>query len=621
MNNLVQNNKKGQMAIFVIIAIVVVAGILAYVIVRSNFGAGSVPRELSSVYEYYDSCIKEKARQALDVAGSQGGYVIPPNYVPGSEYAPSSNQLNFLGFPVPYWFYVSANGIMREQVPTRQEIEEQVADYVKEGIGNCNYDLLYQQGFSIEFGNPTVRVSIADDKTTVSVDANVIASKEDVSGSKKVHSVELTSSFGKLYKDALNIYQRQKNQAFLENYSVDILRLYAPVDGVDTSCSAKIWKTQDVVNELQSGLEANIAAIRFKGSEEGADKYFIVDDNLDANVNLIYSRNWPTKIEIYGDGVDQNLIVAEPIGNEAGLGLMGFCYIPYHFVYDLTYPVLVQVYKDNEIFQFPVIVVIDKNVPREAELSNLTNIEGDYDLCKYKDYDIQVGVYDTGLNKIDANISYECLNQKCSLGETREGTFIGGVPGCVNGYIVANAQGYAEKKQLFSSNSETATDLILDREYGEKVTLEIKGKLFEGSALISFENNDSGNVVSVMLPDVNNIRLSEGNYVIKAYVYGNSSITIPESSKTECREVPKGGALALFGATEERCFDITLPSTKIENGLIGGGSTSTYILPSDLQSGKIRIVAESLPTPSSLEQLQYNFESFNDLKLDIKFGQ
>jgi hypothetical protein len=96
-------------------------------------------------------------------------------------------------------------------------------------------------------------------------------------------------------------------------------------------------------------------------------------------------------------------------------------------------------------------------------------------------------------------------------------------------------------------------------------------------------------------------------------------VNIPESTKTECKEVPKGGVLSLFGATEERCFDITLPGTKIDNALVGGGKTETYILPSDLEKGKVQISADTLPTPTSLEQLQYNFESFDNLNLDISF--
>ena len=132
-NEKIKNNVRGQMTIFVVIALVIVAGILVFLLVKGNI-SGGISKNLEPVYNYYDSCINEKTREAIDAAGSQGGYVNPPNYVPGSEYAPSSSQLNFLGFPVPYWFYVSENGVVKEQVPKKADIEKQIADYVKNNI-------------------------------------------------------------------------------------------------------------------------------------------------------------------------------------------------------------------------------------------------------------------------------------------------------------------------------------------------------------------------------------------------------------------------------------------------------------------------------------------------------
>ena len=66
-------------------------------------------------------------------------------------------------------------------------------------------------------------------------------------------------------------------------------------------------------------------------------------------------------------------MIAKPIGTQPGLSAMKFCYAPYKFVYDMYFPVLIQVYsKDdaNEVFQFPVSVVINKNMPREAANSS-----------------------------------------------------------------------------------------------------------------------------------------------------------------------------------------------------------------------------------------------------------
>ena len=603
-------NKKAQVAIFVIIALVIVSVIIIYFALKGGVSIARVDPEFVPVYDFYSNCISEKAEMGISIAGSQGGR-IDMDYVPGSEYAPSSNQLNFLGFPVPYWMYVSGNGIVRENVPSRQEIENEIGAYVEEKIDECDFSKFYQQGMNIEFGNPDVTVSISDNNADVNVGQSVLVSKDEKSSRKGEFDVSLNSKIGKFYNIALQIYNREKKEAFLENYSIDVLRMYAPVDGVELSCGPAIWKTGEVIDDLSEGLEGNIAALRF----DGTGKYFNVG-KYDENINLIYSRTWPTRIEIKGDGVGRDLISAKPVGNQKGLGIMGFCYTPYHYVYDLTYPVLIQIYDGNEIFQFPVVVLIKDNLPREGIYSEIIEPD-DFDLCKDMVSNIGVNLYDINLNKVDGNISFNCFNQECYLGETKEGTFAGNAPSCVNGYLVVDASGYAEKRQLFSSNSETSADIILDKKYMEEIELGMNGY---GNAMVSFNEVNGTKSATAILPGDNEIELSEGNYEIRVYVYGNSSLTIPGSKKTQCQEVPRSGILGIFGAKREECFDISIPETKLDTVLIGGGKTNVYILPSDLEKGRIKVSVERLPTPSSMEQLAANFESIENGNVEIEFG-
>ena len=72
--------------------------------------------------------------------------------------------------------------------------------------------------------------------------------------------------------------------------------------------------------------------------------------------------------------------------------------------------------------------------------------------------------------------------------------------------------------------------IILDREYNIKLDLRIGGRELDGTAIVIF--NRDGKSVSTALPDANEIKLSEGNYELIVYVYGNSSIIIPGSKKT-----------------------------------------------------------------------------------------
>ncbi len=611
--------RKAQLAVFVIIAIVIVAGIAIFFAVRGNLFGTAIPAEFQPVFSYYEECIKYETKAAIDIAETQGGFVDAGEYIPGSEYAPFSSHFNFLGFPVPYWYYVSGNGIIKENAPTKNDIENGIEKYIEAQLQDCNFEAFYQQGLYISVEQPSARVRIEDTKVRVDISSELTVENEENSASKSDYAVEVDSKIGKFYNLARKIYEKEKDSEFLENYSVDVLRLYAPVDGVEVSCSPKIWKTREVVDELKQGLEANIGAIKFKGNyytqNNETDKYFVVDLGTDESVNIMYSKNWPAKVEIVGEGVDDDLMIAQPIGNQQGLGVLGFCYVPYHFVYDVSFPVLIQIYDGIEIFQFPVAVIIDNNVPRRAIFSEITEEEA-INVCAFNTQDITVNVFDINLNNVDANISFECFDSKCLLGETKEGVLNGKAPACVNGFLVARTDNYAEKKQLFSSNEESIADIILDREYEVEVEVKIDGKPIEGLAVVNFNGDKTA---SVALPDSNKIKLHEGLYNISVYAYSDSEIKIPASKKTECINAPRGGIFGLFGATREECIDIAIPETKIEYALIGGGRTETYILESELQKGKIVIDADSLPKPNSLEELQYNFEAFESLGVGVSF--
>jgi len=612
-------DKKGQIAIYVIVALVIVAGILVFFFVRGRFMISEVPAEFVPIYEFYESCIEYEAESAADLAGSQGGGIFLDDYVPGSEYAPFSSHLNFLGFPVPYWFYVSGNGLVMEDVPTESEIEREMERFIEERVNDCDFEEFYARGYYVELGEPEVKVEIEDERLVVDVNAAVVATNgEGVSARRTEHSVDVNSKFGKFFEIAKRIYAEEREGAFLEDYALDVLNIYAPVDGVELDCGAVVWTTSEVVDDLKDGLEANIGAIKLDGDyyklSEKRREYYVIDEEVDESVNFLYSGNWPTKVEIHG--ADDEIMIARPVGNQAGASLMGFCYVPYHFVYDISFPVVIQVYDDEEIFQFPVAVIIDDNLPRKAEFGELVLEEEEDEVCDFKTEEIEVSLFDVNLNPVDGEISYVCFDNQCSLGKTVNGKFVGGAPACYNGYLDVRAEGYVDTRQLFSSNSKSVANIILDREHEVEVDLRVGGEEFDGTAVVLFAGERSA---SAVLPGFDSVTLSEEQYNVTVYVYGDSEITIPASTERQCHDVPRTGLLGLFGAVREECFDVTIPETKIENALIGGGESEIYILESELREGRVTVDVDRLPTPKSLQDLQYNFEAFSDKNVRLTF--
>ena len=610
-------NRKAQTTIFIILAIVIIVAIIGFFIVRNVINSNSSTSSVE-VFDFFDSCIEDKTRTALSIAGSQGGYIENPDFEPGSIYAPFSSQLDFLGIGVPYWYYVSSNGLVKEQVPSRAIMENQIEVFLNDELHNCDFNSFRTMGYEINMGDIVSDVKILNNEVRVNVRMDLSYKKADKISRKVNHDVKVVSDFGNLYNLAREIYDKEKNEAFLELYTQDVLYNYAPVTGSEISCSPLIWNAQEVSDDLKKGLEANIQALKidngkFELQKETSD-YFVVDIKGNENVRFLYDADWPSRVEIWP--AENSLLVAEPVGLEEGLGVLGFCFVPYHFVYDVYHPVLIQIYNNEEIFQFPVAVVIDKSVPRDS-ISGEEPVESNSldNFCDNANTAVSVNTFDYSLNPIEADISFECFNEVCNIGKTKfssgEAVLNTDVPQCVNGILTAKSEGYVSGKQIVSTNERTNSNIILNKLYSLPVSLSLGGiplesRNNEGIAIVNFISEDYS--TTLIYPEQRTINLAEGLYNVSVQVFSGSSLVVPATTKNECVQVPKKGLLGFFGSTSEECFSIEIPQQTLTNALSGGGNNVELILESDLRfANGVKIDVSLLPTPNSLEQLQQNY--------------
>ena len=614
--NFSPKNSRGQLTIFVIVAIFVVAGAFLFFTFRGDFQT-TIPPNLEPVYNTFISCLQEDTLSGMDVLLSQGGYIDVPDFEPGSAYMPFSSQLDFLGSSIPYWYYVSGNNIQKEQVPTKSQMEEQLQNFIEQEIRNCRFDNYYDDDFYIFLESPKANVNILNERVDVSLDADLTINKGDENFLAKNHKISIDSELGSLFESANKIYDYEQNSLFLENYGVDVLRLYAPVDGVELTCSPKTWNGYDIYNELKNAVEANTQALKVSGglfSSGKDDKYFISDISVPHNVRFLNSKNWSGSFEV--NPTEESVLLATPVGTQPGLGILGFCYVPYHFVYSLKYPVLVQVSGKSETFQFSLAVVIEGNKPRVADNSTAVAVNVP-ELCAQKNTQLEVNVLDTKFNKIDADVSYECSGTICPIGGTTSGNIKGLFPQCVNGYIIAKAQEYETAKSLHSVVQQGSADIFLDKLYKKDVQLKLDGKNYDGQATISFLLDDGSSKV-VVYPEQKTVDLSDGQYEIQVHIFKNSTINIAATKTEKCIEIPDSGIGGFFGASKEKCFNIEFPAQIVSNALAGGGKQNYYILDSDLENLKtIEISATSLPTPTTIAKLQDNYLLFEDRGLTI----
>ncbi|HKL23395.1 MAG TPA: hypothetical protein VJ895_01455, partial [Candidatus Nanoarchaeia archaeon] len=378
------NKKKGQVTIFIILAIIIVVVALSIFFFRGKISSPGIPANIEPIQTNFLNCIERGTLAGISILESNGGYIENPDFVPGSTYMPFSSELDFLGIQIPYWHYISGNNIEVEQVPSLEDMEGQLGNYLEQKLVNCNFEEYLTRGYSVDMGVPEVEVDIKDKEVFVEVDAGLTVGLGDEYYLMDDFSVEIDSFLGTLYQDAKKVYELENENYFLENYSVDVLYLYAPVTGVELSCSPLFWNVDEFYGNLSEAIVSNIGALKNGGRE---DDYFALNLPVDSDLNFLTSSSWPTTFEVTNS--DNNILVSKPIGNQEGLGILGFCYVPYHFVYNWRYPVLVQVSRFDEVFQFPLAVVIDRNMPREGKAGS-SFAEQVPDICEYRNNEMTI---------------------------------------------------------------------------------------------------------------------------------------------------------------------------------------------------------------------------------------
>jgi hypothetical protein len=304
---------------------------------------------------------------------------------------------------------------------------------------------------------------------------------------------------------------------------------------------------------------------------------------------------------------------------QEGLGALGFCYVQYHFVYDLSFPVLVQIFDEKESFQFPVVVVIKKNQPRESIYSG-DLLDEDINICANKEGELKVSTYDIYLNPVEADISISCLNSGCSLGKTKisgsGSSLTSAVPQCVNAIVNANAEGYVSGSSYVSTNEEDKVDIVLRKKY--QLALDLGNLPGKSNAIVRFVGE--GYSTAITYPDEKHVELAEGSYNVSVLLFGDSSLKLPSYVDKRCIESSDSGLAGLFGSTSEKCFETVIPEQTIEGALIGGGNAFDYFYEEELKkSSKLNIRVPLFGSPSRIEDLTENYVKLEDSFIEMSF--
>lgn len=505
--------KKGQITLFVIIGLVALLLLFLVINFKEQFfrvdESQAVDMTPDGFRNFVENCLTQDAQKASRLLGDKGGFVQTPDYV--SQDSRRYLELGKGGPKLPLWYYEG-----RYKGPTMGSMETEISSYVQENLGQCldNFTAFRNKFFVNAKGNPRVQTSINENDIAVSLDYEVeLTSRRGNETTEYENFVSvLPIRLKRVYELARDILESENEEFFLEEETFDLISMNpeTPVTGMDFSCSALSWRTNDVRQEIKDMLFYNLPRIRFqdtdypafmaqdkdyeklRGYDAGdvtyndvqlpddgpADAYeyfnlfFDVSDedydDLRANVDYIPASNLELKITPSGNGLLESKYSE---GSSEFLNFM--CFQFYHFVYDLRYLVRVNIYDPMSLngrgyaFSFAMPVIIRNNRPDRRETSYVDFSEPRVynDPCETSTGEplsvTAEGIFE-GYNNVDlkdVNISYDCIKHGCYLGQTEavdgEYKLVTELPElCVGGFITAEREGYLTTKKQYDGSED-----------------------------------------------------------------------------------------------------------------------------------------------------------------------
>ena len=197
--------KRGQVTVFIIVGILILAVVIGGVILRSSISKKSTGNQLEQirnplaapVYNYIQSCIYQTGKDAAIYVGGHGGYYELP-------------IIADLKFYLPYYFYEEQN-----KMPSKVTVEEELSKYIINELPFClkNFESFEELGYEISYREIEAITTIQADKVIFNVDFLVTIKKENKETMLKLFYAEIPIRIGEVHELIADFMKIQEDNA------------------------------------------------------------------------------------------------------------------------------------------------------------------------------------------------------------------------------------------------------------------------------------------------------------------------------------------------------------------------------------------------------------------------
>jgi len=190
--------KRGQVTIFIIIAIILVVSIVGFFLFRQQLESrGVLTPQDEGVYLFVENCIEEIGKDAIYYIAENGGYFLPPEF--------STSQ------GIPYYY---SNG--KNYMPSKKDIEKEISYYMNNLLPSCTQDFIDSSESSIIQGKIETETIIKEKEIIFNVKYPLsIRKDESTTLFEDFKDVKISVRLGIIYNVIEEIIQEQLTNEYI----------------------------------------------------------------------------------------------------------------------------------------------------------------------------------------------------------------------------------------------------------------------------------------------------------------------------------------------------------------------------------------------------------------------
>jgi len=246
------NNKKGQIALWVIAAIAIVAiVVLILIISRQSLKAGE---SISDPKRLIEQCARDAVNEALEKMMPQGGFVEPENY---KVYR--NIKTAYLCENIGYF-----QTCINQHPFLIQEMEKEIDNYAKPRLDACFADLESERekrGEEVEIGSMETNATLASNRVYYNIQREVSISKNGEKRSYSEFNAEIENPAYDLAEVARDIVNSEAQNCYIEYVGYMLLYKRWDITKYTLSDSTKIYTIKDRENNKEMNIALRGCAI------------------------------------------------------------------------------------------------------------------------------------------------------------------------------------------------------------------------------------------------------------------------------------------------------------------------------------------------------------------------